>query len=443
MIKHFLSSGRFITAIAYAFTKILHLGNNLTYILSFALAIISTSIAVYKLEEILNKDIKSKTVSVIASILIIINIFSIELYLFIEKGILMLSVLLCVLALEKLRDYFIGNKRALIGVFIYMLFANFSYQGTVGLFVALGLLYIVKYTKDIKSFVKNTIVTAFSYGIPAIVNYLIVRFAFYNDRVNGSINIIESIEKIIKDTKYMIISTYDIIPKYLFISICAVLLITAIYNIISSKMNFKKKKWLILGLIFIVVGNFVATIFPQIMQNTNSIWFVPRSTYTFASLIGIIIAYMFMNVDVNIKLEKVLIIGLMMYMVMTYISFTNIVRDRYILNYMDYYTNMQLQEKIKQYEEETNTKVTKIAFYTNEQRKYSYQNLYVNRDTNIKASYPEWSRLQSINYYLNRDFEEIAASNEIEKTYFKDKKWNFYDNNQVIILNDTVHLYIY
>ena len=442
MFMHFISSGRFITAIAYAGTKLLHLGNNSTYLLSFIFAIICMSISIYKLENLFSKDIKSKSISIIAAILIIVNIFSIELYLFIEKGILMLSVLFCVCAIEELVKYFEGNKKSLIGIFVYMILANFSYQGTVGLFIAISLLYIVKHTKDIKSFVTNTIVTGLGYAVPALINYCLVRFIFTNNRVNGTNNFLESVTKIITGTKTMMISTFEIMPKYLFVGFIAIMAFLIIYKIVRSNINNKKKTLLVLGMFMVILGNFVVTIFPQIMQNTASIWFVPRSTYTFASLLGILLAYLFMNTDVNIKLEKVLVIIFVIYMSIQYVSFQNISKGRYIVNYMDNYTAMQIQERIEIYEKESKTKVSKISFYEGTSKKYTYPNVFVNGDTNIKAFYPEWSRLNAITYYLNRDFEEVENSKEIQQKYFSNKTSNFYNNEHVLIEGDTLHLYI-
>lgn len=241
----------------------------------------------------------------------------------------------------------------------------------------------------------------------------------------------------------MMISTFEIMPKYLFIIFIAIISLLIIYKIIRSNMSSKNKTLLVLGMFLVILGNFVVTIFPQIMQNTASIWFVPRSTYTFASLLGILLAYLFMNTNVNIKLEKALVIIFVIYMSIQYVGFQNISKGRYIVNYMDKYTAMQIQERIETYEKETKTKVSKISFYEGTSKKYTYPNVFVNGDTNIKAFYPEWSRLNALKYYLNRDFEEVESSKEIEQKYFSNKTSNFYNNEQVLIQGDTLHLYIY
>lgn len=442
IFMHFITSGRFITAGGYALTKILHMKDSMIYILSFLFAILCTSISIYKLDEIFKKDIESKVISIIATILVVINIFSIELYLFIEKGILMLSVLFCVLAIQNMIKYFEGNKKSIIYVFIYMLLANFSYQGTVGIFVSVTLVYIIKYSKNnIKNFAKNTVATALCYGIPALINYALVRFAFTNNRVSGASNLIESLQKIINESKNMIFTTFEIMPKYLFGCLIIVVTLLIIYNVIkNSKGN---KAWLIFGLIFVIIGNFAVTILPQIMQSTASIWLVPRNTYTYAALIGILLLYLFMNTHVNIKVEKTLTVIFIIYLSMQYISFQNIAKDRYILNYMDNYMAMQIGEMIQHYETDTKNTITQVAFYANEDSKYSYPKLYVNRDTNIKALYTEWTRLDATNYYLDRRLELVEENEEIYNNYFKNKKWNYFDKEQIVLENNTIHICIY
>lgn len=443
MFKHFLTAGRFVTAIAYGIIKILHIGEKTAYTLSFILAVICTSLSVYKLDKIFSKEINAKWMSMLASILIVINIFSIELYLFIEKGILMLSVLFCILAFEKLIEYFEGERKKILPVFVYMIFANFSYQGTVALFVTLSLIYIIKYTKDIKSFIKNNIITALCYGIPAVINYGIVKFIFHNSRVSSENNLWVSINKIISDTKYMVTTTYDIIPKYLFLTILIFIATIIVIGVTKQYKDKRQKSWLLFGMFYVLIGNLITTIFPQIMQSTASIWFVPRSTYAFASLIGILLVYLFMNVNVNERLQKILIIVLIVYMSVQYIGFQNIIRDRYILNYMDFSYCKQIEDKIQNYEKENEQKVIKVAFYQNNEMQYSYPNIYSNRDTNIRAMYPAWSRMDAINYYLDRDFEETEGKEEVFKKYFENRKWKNYSDEQIVLIGDTMHIFIY
>ena len=89
--------------------------------------------------DLLSKNIKNKLACILVSALIIINPFIIELWLFVEMGIMMLSILACVLAARQINAYIQSeNKKYILGASIYMLLALFCYQGTVGIFVLLS-----------------------------------------------------------------------------------------------------------------------------------------------------------------------------------------------------------------------------------------------------------------------------------------------------------------
>jgi hypothetical protein len=163
MANHFIISGRFVTALVYAICVFLNLKWDTVYMILFIVAILASTLAMYKLYKIINREISNNIIASLISTLIIANLFSIELFLYIEKGVLMLSVLFCVLAFEQIIKYFEGKKKSLIYAIIYMILANFSYQGTVALFVALSLIWIIKYSKDVKTFIKNNLIVAVCY----------------------------------------------------------------------------------------------------------------------------------------------------------------------------------------------------------------------------------------------------------------------------------------
>ena len=419
------------------------LNNSTIYFISFILSFIFTVLAIYKLYTILKNDIDIKILAILSSILIVLNIFSIELYLFLEKGILILSVLCCILALESIVKFFKGNKKSIILSFIYMIIANFAYQGTVAIFVALSAIYIIKYTKNIKSFIINNIATAVCYGGPALINYLWAKKIFINPRMNSEYNIIKSVEKIIMGMQEMVKNTYNILPKYLFILILLAIIIIGIISILNQKEKKSKKVWLILGIPYIIILTITVTILPQMLLSTDSISFVPRSTFAFSSLIGLLVAYICMNVKIKDISKSVLVGILILYLSIQYISFQQIINDRYIVNYMDYNQFLQIEEKVKMYETETGKKIEKIAFYPSYQMQKSYDNIKVIGETNLKVMYTEWSRKCYLEYYFKRKFTQISGTKEIYNKYFKDKSWNAFNEGQIILIDNTMHLYVY
>ena len=252
--NHFMSLGRYITAIFWAILiGILQLGFNSSYFISYVIGILCFSISLYKMYKIIRYDINNKILAVITSILIIINLFSLELFMYFEKGILALSILLNILAIEKLIKYFEGNKKNLIYVFIFMLLANCAYQGTVALFVSLGVIYILKYSKNIKKFIKNNIIVALLYAIPALINVISIKVLFATERVGSEAGIINSIIDIIQNLPNILISTHGIVPKYLFFIFICLIILVYIIKCINEKLNVKIILLDILKYIYVVL----------------------------------------------------------------------------------------------------------------------------------------------------------------------------------------------
>ena len=444
MITHFFASGRFITAIMHTIVTVLNVNQQLYYMASFGLALLCTALAIYRLYRVWEEDTKHSNLAMVAAVLVIINVFSIELFLYIEKGIMMLSVLFCVLAFEQMRKFFLGNKKSALWAGILMILANFCYQGTVALFVALCLVYLVKHAKDVKTFLINNVVTALCYGIPALLNYGIVRFIFSNERIVGSIDIAQSVAKIVQGTKQMLVTTYDILPKYFFIGILMLLTAFTMFKILTTKKEKKGKGLLCLGLVYVIVGTCFVTIFPQIMQNTASIWFVARSTYAFSSLIGLVLIYLCLQVKVDKRTEKVLLVLMIAFLGFQYVNFTKVERDHYIVNYIDQYVSNQVVDEIKDYEKESGNQITKIAFYYQDAGiQYSYPGLYTSGDTNISAWFPEWSRKNILLYHLGRNLEEISQQEDIFAQYFAGKNWSSFSKEQLVFQDDTIHICLY
>ena len=444
-VTHFFSCGRLITGCAVGITKgILNLTDNIIYNLSYMFAIICTILSLYKLYNLINVDIKNKTVSVILSSLVVINVFSLELFVYIEKGIMMLSVLMSILAVEQTKEFLENKKwKSMILALIFMIIATSSYQGTVGIFVAISLIYILKYSKTIKEFLLNNVKVALIYGIPAGINFVMVRFMGTNSRVEGNIRLAESIEKIVSGVKNLIINTYGLFPKYCFALAMLVAISFGIYKFVRHKNgNAREKIVKILAIIYILAGTLFATVAPQILQNTDSIWFVARSSYPMASVIGILLIYILSNCEVE-KVEKNIIITCScIYMLVQLAYFMIFAIDGYIVNYEDKQQTMELINLINEYEEETGNKITKIAIYSDKYITYTYPDTRASGDINVKAFSSDWAAKAIVNYYLGRQLEKVEISTTLEQ-YYKENDWQEFNIEQVKFEDDTIHLCLY
>ncbi len=438
IFNHFMESGRFVTALWWGAVNVLNLGDYLIYLSSFILAIICITLAIYNLYLVISKKIENSALSLILSTITIINPFSIELFLFIEKGIFGLGILLSILAFSRFVKYLEGDKKSLIFIFIYMLIATFCYQGVIGLFIAISAVYVIVYNKNIKDFIKNNIIILLGYGIPAIINLITVKFIYGNSRVTGEVVLQESIQKILQGSKEMIAS-YNILPKYtLVIAILALTLFYIVSILISKKDSIKKKALNILGLAYIFIAILGISIVPQIMQSTESIWFVPRSTYPFATIMGLVSIYALITTEKNNI--KYIIIGIISVSIlaMQLYSFNKIEIDHYNLNYMDKINSLSIGKEIQAYEQETGNKVTKICIYNDQNISYTYPYIWAKKDTNITGFYPDWSIIKMINYYNNINLTQGEINLEIEES-FKEKDWDNYSDEQIIFIGDTIH----
>ncbi len=439
-MANFFQSGRIVTGLFfYLLMNMLHFGFIKTYVVSYILAIICTIFSLYKLYKLFKKDIKSDIICVIASILIIINIFSIELFVYIEKGIMMLSVLLCIFAVDALRNFFEGNKKSIFLSIVYMLIANFCYQGTVAIFVAISLIYVIKYSKNIKNFILNNIVVTLVYGIPAIINFVTVRFIYGNSRVSGKIVLSESISKIYAGIKEMILSNYGLFPKYLFFIFLTALIIYGIFKIIKSFEATNQKVLYILGIFYILVGTLAFTIAPQLLQSTNEIWFTARSTYAFTSILGILLIYFSSIIKIDNKEAIIILATSCIFLLIQYIYFAMYTIDNYKVNFEDKEITNQIEELINNYEKETGNVITKISIYNDMNPKYSYDDIKCIKDMNIKAFAHDWSASAIINFYMRRNLVSVPNDDEI-KSKFSEQDWNYFNEEQLIFQGDTLHL---
>lgn len=434
--NQFAMSGRFITAIVGRCVKLLGFSEQAIYLGSFILAIISVLICQFKIYKIIKNDVKNKDFRMLIALLIIVNPFSIELFLFIEKGIMWFGVLMAICAVEQVIKYLDSNKkRYIIYSIIFMFLANCSYQGVVGIFVAISLIYVLKYSKNIKDFLINNLIIGVIYIIPATVDYVLIKILYQGSRLNGQTIIVDSILKIFNGTIQMITGTYGILPKFLFIWCIGIIFICLLVQIVQKKKNYVKE---VIKVLYIIFGTIVITVAPQIMQPTTSIWFVARSTYSFGALYGILILYLYLKFPPKKMVSIVVILTSILLIIFQYTKFTTIVNDRYRLNQIDYEISMLIVDKIKSYEQVTQNEITKLEIYSDKNPSYTYDGIFATGDTNVKAYGTDWSTEAILEYYLKRDLQVTEKNDELNKSFIY-QDWNDFDiDKQVLIREDTV-----
>ena len=431
-VYEYFSAGRFITGGFFFIQGLLHLPEYFMYISSYILAIIFATLSIYELNKILDKYVSNKILSIILSIGIIVNPFVIELWLFIETGIMMLSILSCIEAYKYFDNYLQNKeKKALLKSFVWMVVALFSYQGTVGIFAALSVFSILKYSKNIKDFIKNNVIMFIIYFVPTIVNYIFV-ILFSRERVGSNHDFIKVFKMIISSTRELLLNAFGLLPRGVFPLFLIVSLIITIYYIYNDKNKIK----LLLSVLYGIAIIYLFTVAPIIPQNSDSLIMFPRTSYVFGSIIGIV--FVIINNKNNVKVLGTVIVLLL---VVELCSFIKIEVNRYILNYKDREIIEQVNEKIEEYENATGYEIKNISFYNQENSHMFYDHLedYIN----VSAKNERPNSLALFVYYTDRKVEEIDNSKVIYNDYFKDNHWQSFNLNQVVLDGDTIHWYIY
>lgn len=440
ILTNFIRAGRFVTGFFFAAFSVLKIKIGIAYLCSFLLAIFSITISMYELFNFIKSEIKSELICFLISVLTIINPFSVEMLLYIEKGVMTLSILFCTLGAIKMVEFFKERKlKKLIVPFMYMIIAVFSYQGTVALFVIISTVFIIKYSKSFKDFVVNNIATVGIYGISALINLILVKILSKGGRLDGNVDLKLAISIVWGKTPDMF-HTYEIISHNLFVIMILLSLLLTFIVIFKNK----NKLIRILELAYILVFVYMFSIAPQLMQRTENVWLVARSTYAFASMLGVIQLFAVMIDEKECKriyngFAAIAIIFLMV----EFSRFIKIETDNFNTNYTDRLIANDVYSEILKYEKETGNHVENIAIYKDKNPRYAYPNIFASGDINVTGFATDWSDVNLINYYNNINLKKVEKDKEIEEN-FANNDWTRFDSReQIIFKNNTIHLCVY
>lgn len=444
LITNFLRGGRLFTLLCFLFFRGLHVPIQLVDILSFGVAICALTAALYLLESILRKHfIHHHVWSFILPILLILNPFIIELFLFVEKGIMVLGILACVIAAYYFNQYLDSKTtRSILLAIIFVILATFCYQGTVGLFIVLATLFTVLKFKDWPTFLKNTARSVAIYAIGPIINIIFIKLFASSGRVNGEIIFQDSFFKILSGTKSLC-EVFGIMPTICFWGcIIAFIIFWLIYCAKQRRLFYSLVPRTLLQIAYLLTVIYLAAIAPQAIQNTTSIWIVPRSTYAFATLFGIIVTVILNNYPrLTIKtwwqLSTYFITAV--FLLSQFYGFNRIIISHYNLNALDRLRAEQLGQIISAYELEHHLTVTTITPANDASLTYSYPGLFVHGDINISAFTTEWSDISSLNFWAKRNFIRQTPDPAWQE-YCASHDWSSFDDNQINFSGETLQI---
>ena len=83
-----------------------------------------------------------------------------------------------------------NKKISIVKSMVFMLFSVMCYQGVVGLFIIISVIFTILKSKNLKEFIKNTFIMLMIYGIPAFIDLILIKAFSSTSRVSGKVDIV-------------------------------------------------------------------------------------------------------------------------------------------------------------------------------------------------------------------------------------------------------------
>ena len=434
-------NGRVFNAIIYYVIEALHLPNGYVYKLSYASAILFLTISIYIFSKLLKDFCKNDFLCSSLSFMTLANMYIIEYFLFIEKGLFMLAILLCTIAAYCTINYFKNQKIIyLIPALFCLLWAVFIYQIILGLYVILCLPFILKYSRKIKYFFINNFITALLYAIPLAIAFVATKFLLNSSRMGGLGNIFSNISYHLPRIIQLSIEDWFFLPKNMLLTFFLII-ITTIMVIIFLQRKQINVVLSFLSLVYLIVGTIFTSFFPAFSGVTADFW--ARTIYPYGSMLGILLVYLVITYDFNLNSNYLCSLGSIILLILgcQYIIYQSMFVDRYKCNEADRYYCEIIGNKIQEYETENNITIDTICFYKD--KSLSWFDLGLDDDGMMtRAQSCGWSNLTSLNFYLDSNYQKGESLAEYQE-YFSTLNWDTYSDHQVIFEGNVLHLCVY
>ena len=434
--------GRLIQFFIIKIFSLLNLNITAIHIILFFISIFCMTFSISILYKTINKYLNNSLLAGLLSIMILINPFSIELWLFTEMAVMELSIL-CYIIAVKYFDLFLcnKNKKYLLFTILVLLIGIFSYQGTIAIFVALSAILVFYNSERFIEFFKNNLWLIICYFIPSFLNLICAKI-MGTSRLEFNFDLIEKIMFFTNPAINVLFNAFWILPAGIFAFYIIITILNSILTIIMSKPNKFSKLKIAAGLFYIIIVTYFFTVLPLFLQNIDEISLFPRSTYAFGSIVGLLLTFIFIfyNNSSN-KHKAIIILCSTILLIIQFTQFHKIATNRYLVNQLDKEFALNVKEIFLDYEKNNNKEIKKVALYNLEKSPKFYNE--VDDSLNVSAKTEKNSCYYLLRYYLNKDIELIEPNSTVYNIYFKNKKWDSFSLDQVIIIDDILNIYIY
>ncbi len=412
-------------------------------IITLIISIILSCIVVILLKKVIleYKPTQSKWLEIIVTVISYITIFNfmyLENLYFIECIVMALSLLLYTISAKILVN---KGKGYLLKSLLCTIIGMLAYQGTIGFFLTLVLLFsILKNENKISNIIKDVLLSGVLVVIAGLVDLACIKIFTSNLGTNQgrlSNDILYNIFAILYNLGKVLTECCGMLPKNLLLIFLSMLILLGVISIVE-KYKGKSAKEIILW--FILLAYVIASTFASSVLSTSSFW-APRMRFCTGALIGILLLYLYVKTDLFQKkyiFTILTIVFLITYVGINEYQYVTIISQSKQMNKVEQQECKEIEDYINNYETTTGNKVTKIArVYSKNHKSALYLPNTINPNTTVfNSTKCWWSAKGVIYFYTGRRLEYVNATQEGAQILSNSKQ-------EFECINDTLYIFIY
>lgn len=445
-------NGRPLKSLIFYIFEAFNVPIGIIYHISHSLMIVFATIAVVLFAVMLLRYISSELVCVLISFVTLLNPFVIDFFLFEEKGLFMMIVLLNVVAIVITEGMWTGTVKGHLGANVLLiqlcLWVTVSiYQVGVMQYVVMLLPFIVINSKDFKDFFSKNVFVSFMFGIPLSASFVLAKFFLPVTRLANDTSLSFLVSNFLKIFKFVTLGKFYNVGKGMFLLWLGILTVADILSIVACS---EIGKYVLGGLmqllsvIYISVGCIVVSFLLFITGNSTVCW--PRMVYSYGMIFGIVSIYLWYCVERkgargSIAVKMIIITLVVFIIIYDYIGFGKVILERHRANQEDMYYAEIIGQRITEYEGDTGYTIDTICYYK-DFNVTVYGKGYDNSMLSERAQASGWSRHNSIEIYLDRKFTQGEPDPELEEK-FSQEDWNMFSEKQLVFDGNTLHICVY
>ena len=296
---------------------------------------------------------------------------------------------------------------------------------------------------NIKKIIGEALSIGIFYGLAYVLNLVTINIIekCLNERSirnTSTPNIADIIETIKVYGKLMVVETFEVFPKNMYVILITLISIYTLYNIIRSKKYFGITEYIV-----IVLVAFIMPLLPVMAEPKETQYLEPRMVLSYAALPGILVLYNILKFDINSRLNKNIA------MFFAVIIFT--INSQYFIKasteniasvYLDRNVAESILTEIYNYQNENNVKIKNIGIAFDQKSETYYNGQPPMQTTNVRSMVTDWAAVEVLEFYSGEKYNKVETPNDIKQEFLK-YDWKFFNQKQVVFRGDTVYICLY